>query len=114
LIRFQQSRVSLSVDECLRNVGFTSRSTDVLRNGGRVESNRARDWDHPASLSYDRSRIFNRQFNNPRIHPMPFSMSQASLPSFEISLNALSAILDKAAAYAAAKKIDPAVLGCRR
>jgi hypothetical protein len=31
---------------------------------------------------------------------MPFSMSQASLPSFEISLNALSAILDKAAAYA--------------
>ena len=41
---------------------------------------------------------------------MPFSMSQASLPSFEISLNALSAILDKAAAYAAAKKIDPAVL----
>ena len=41
---------------------------------------------------------------------MTFSMSQASLPSFEISLNALSAILDKAAAYATAKKIDPAVL----
>jgi len=41
---------------------------------------------------------------------MPFSMSQASLPSFEISLNALSAILDKAAAYAAAKKVDPSVL----
>jgi uncharacterized protein len=41
---------------------------------------------------------------------MPFPMSQASLPSFEIGLNALSAILDKAAAYAAAKKIDPAVL----
>jgi uncharacterized protein len=41
---------------------------------------------------------------------MPFSMSEASLPSFEISLNALSAILDKAAAYAAAKKIDPSVL----
>ena len=41
---------------------------------------------------------------------MPFSMSQASLSSFEISLNALSAILDKAAAYAVAKKIDPAVL----
>ena len=38
---------------------------------------------------------------------MPFSMSQASLPSFEISLNAFSTILDKAAAYAAAKKIDP-------
>ena len=41
---------------------------------------------------------------------MSYSMSHASLPSFEISLNALSAILDKAAAYAAAKKIDPAVL----
>ena len=41
---------------------------------------------------------------------MPQSMSQASLPSFEISLNALSAVLDKAAAFAAAKKIDPAVL----
>jgi uncharacterized protein len=41
---------------------------------------------------------------------MALTMSQASLPSFEISLNALAAILDKAAAYAAAKKIDPAVL----
>jgi hypothetical protein len=41
---------------------------------------------------------------------MPFLMSQASLPRFEISLNALSDILDKAAAYAAAKKIDPSVL----
>src|SRR5664280_3707119 len=42
--------------------------------------------------------------------PMPFSMSQASLPVFEIGLNALTAVLDKAAAYAAAKKVDPAVL----
>ena len=41
---------------------------------------------------------------------MPQSMSQASLPVFEINLNALSGILDKAEAYAAAKKIDPAVL----
>jgi len=37
-------------------------------------------------------------------------MSQASLPVFEIGLNALAAVLDKAAAHAAAKKIDPAVL----
>jgi hypothetical protein len=37
-------------------------------------------------------------------------MSQASLPAFEIGLNALSAVLDKATAYAAAKKFDPAVL----
>jgi uncharacterized protein len=41
---------------------------------------------------------------------MPQSMSLASLPSFEISLNALSAVLDKAAAFTAAKKLEPAVL----
>jgi uncharacterized protein len=41
---------------------------------------------------------------------MQFSMSQASLPVFELHLNALSAILDKAEAFAAAKKIDPAAL----
>ena len=41
---------------------------------------------------------------------MSFSMSQASLPVFESGLNALSAVLDKAEAYAAAKKIDPSVL----
>lgn len=41
---------------------------------------------------------------------MPQSMSQASLPVFEINLTALSAILGKAEAFAAAKKIDPAVL----
>jgi hypothetical protein len=41
---------------------------------------------------------------------MPSSLSQASLPVFEINLNALSALLDKAVAFAAAKKIDVAVL----
>jgi len=41
---------------------------------------------------------------------MSFSMSQASVPALEIGLNALSAILDKAAAFAAGKKIDPSVL----
>jgi uncharacterized protein len=41
---------------------------------------------------------------------MAFSMSQASLPAFEIGFNALSAILDKAGQFAAAKKIDPSVL----
>jgi hypothetical protein len=41
---------------------------------------------------------------------MPFSMSQASLPVFETGLNALSAVLDKAEAYAVAKKIEPSVL----
>jgi hypothetical protein len=41
---------------------------------------------------------------------MPFTLSQASLPVFEIGLNALSGVLDKAAAYIAAKKVEPAVL----
>jgi uncharacterized protein len=41
---------------------------------------------------------------------MPFSMSGASLSVFETGPNALSALLDKAEAFAAAKKIDPTVL----
>jgi uncharacterized protein len=41
---------------------------------------------------------------------MPYTMSQASLPVFEIELNALSGVLDKAAAFATAKKLDPSVL----
>jgi len=38
------------------------------------------------------------------------SISTASIPVFEIGLNALSVILDKAEAHAEAKKIDPTVL----
>jgi uncharacterized protein len=41
---------------------------------------------------------------------MPYSMSQASLPALQMGLTTLSAILDKAEAYAAAKKIDSKVL----
>ena len=41
---------------------------------------------------------------------MAFSMSQASLPAFEIGLNALAALLDKAEAFATARKIDSSVL----
>jgi uncharacterized protein len=41
---------------------------------------------------------------------MSFTMSQASLPVFETGLNALLAVLDKAAAHIAAKKIDPPTL----
>jgi hypothetical protein len=37
-------------------------------------------------------------------------MSRASLPVFEIGLSALSAVLDKAAAFALAKKADESVL----
>jgi hypothetical protein len=41
---------------------------------------------------------------------MPYSMSQASLPALEMGLNALSGLLDKAEAYAAAKKIESTIL----
>lgn len=41
---------------------------------------------------------------------MAFSMSQASLPALQIGLDALSGVLDKGAAFAAAKKIEPSVL----
>ena len=38
------------------------------------------------------------------------TLSQSSLPVFEIGLNALSAVLDKGVAFATARKIDPSVL----
>jgi hypothetical protein len=38
------------------------------------------------------------------------SMSSAAISTFDITLNALSKLLDKAEAYAAAKKFDPQVL----
>lgn len=41
---------------------------------------------------------------------MPLSMYQASVPAFQQTLTALSAILDKAAAHAAAAGTDPAEL----
>lgn len=41
---------------------------------------------------------------------MSSSLSQSSLPVFKTGLAALSAILDKAAAHAAAKKIEPGIL----
>ena len=41
---------------------------------------------------------------------MPFTLSNASVDAFTTTLTALSGILDKAAAHAAARKIDPAVL----
>jgi hypothetical protein len=41
---------------------------------------------------------------------MPVSMYSVSVPIFIQHLNALSGVLDKAAAHAEAKKIDPAVL----
>ena len=45
---------------------------------------------------------------------MSLSMYQASVPGFQRTLKALDAILDKAAAYAAERKIDPDVLTSAR
>ncbi|HYY84875.1 MAG TPA: DUF1993 domain-containing protein [Beijerinckiaceae bacterium] len=42
--------------------------------------------------------------------PMSLSISQASVPVFEVGLNALSGVLDKAASFAAAKKVEESVL----
>ncbi|MGH6788819.1 MAG: DUF1993 domain-containing protein [Pseudolabrys sp.] len=41
---------------------------------------------------------------------MPLSMSEVSVPTFEITLGALSAVLDKADGHAGAKKFEPNVL----
>jgi uncharacterized protein len=41
---------------------------------------------------------------------MSYSMSRASLPAFNLGLAALSSLLDKAAAFCAARKIDDAVI----
>ena len=41
---------------------------------------------------------------------MPITMYQATVPAFVQMLNSLAAILDKAEAFAAERKIDPAVL----
>src|ERR1700675_2062242 len=43
-------------------------------------------------------------------NPMTISMYKASAPIFVQFLTSLSAVLDKAAAHAEAKKIDPGVL----
>ena len=40
---------------------------------------------------------------------MSYSMSKALFPAVEIELNALSGVLDKGAAHAASKKIEPSV-----
>ena len=45
---------------------------------------------------------------------MTISIYQASVPAFQRTLGALDAILDKAAAYAEERKIDPAVLTSAR
>jgi hypothetical protein len=50
-------------------------------------------------------RVASQRGNN----PMPLSIHQSSVAVFQVGLNAFSAILDKAAAYAEARKFDPAV-----
>jgi len=45
---------------------------------------------------------------------MPLSMYQASVPTLTRALNNLIGVLEKGAAHAEAKKIDPAVLAASR
>jgi uncharacterized protein len=47
------------------------------------------------------------------ISPTPISMFQASVPVLVQHLNALTTVLDKADAFAAAKKVDPVLLNAR-
>src|SRR6202142_2379456 len=55
-------------------------------------------------------RLFNTKRSGSGEKPMTFSIYQASVPVYIRRLEALSAILDKAAAYASQRKIDPAAL----
>src|SRR5438874_11495889 len=57
-----------------------------------------------------RSRRFGPAPRQRTRRPMALSMFDASVPSMLRQLAALDAILDKAAAHAAARMIDPAVL----
>src|SRR5262245_40836921 len=59
----------------------------------------------PLSLLYSNA---SRVLEGP--HAMTISMYKASVPIFLQFLTSLSAVLDKAAAYAEAKKVEPAVL----
>jgi uncharacterized protein len=49
-------------------------------------------------------------FLQPEEFPMSVSLYEVSMPVFTLSLSNLAAILDKAAAHAEAKKVDPSVL----
>src|SRR2546430_7862414 len=59
----------------------------------------------PLSLLYSNA---SRAIEGP--YSMTISMYKASVPVFLQFLTSLSAVLDKAAAYAEAKKVEPAVL----
>jgi hypothetical protein len=54
-------------------------------------------------------RAFARREANEEAPAMSLSVYQSAIPVFEVALSAFSAILDKAAAHAAARKFDPSV-----
>src|ERR1700730_15907938 len=82
----------------------------ALRSRGMRGSTAFRLKHLPISRMFGSLAFARTQSTKPRIRTMSFSMSQASLPVFDISLNALSSILDKAEAHAAAKNVDSSVL----
>src|SRR4029453_15948375 len=76
-----------------------------LESSSRFQSSPLRSCAHTL-LTADRSPTSTK--GDPRRCPSP--MYQASVPAFLQTLNNLSAILDKAEAYAGNRKIDPEVL----
>jgi hypothetical protein len=64
----------------------------------------------PLAAGPRRAQILARSTPKDAVHAMALSMYQDSVPGFLQTLNSLSAILGKAEAFAAERKIDPAVL----
>src|SRR6516165_3708245 len=75
------------------------------KTNARRKSSAFRRWGSPLSLLHPNA---SRAIEGP--HAMTISMYKASVPIFVQFLMSLSAVLDKAAAYAEAKKVEPAVL----
>src|SRR4051794_14616774 len=87
-----------SIRHCAARQGIPRRAASVSPKGFAGNPSRAKAWSRP-------------DFPDPQgLSLMSSAMSQASLAVFEIGLNALAAVLDKAEAHASAKKIDPLVL----
>src|SRR4051812_26158494 len=84
-VQVTKSRVACA-DSCFRNVSIAASSARTL------------------ATCYDRCTFSERDTS------MTFSMYSASVPVFTQILGSLSAIIDKAEAHAAEKKIDPAAL----
>src|SRR5947209_1690949 len=73
------------------------------------------EWNRtgPQTLGVNRMGVYKTRSGRPpnqEERAMGFSLYEASVPVYVRQLNALSAILEKAAAYAGERKIDPTAL----